>query len=174
MQLLRPQNQPLPWISIVLFTSLLAISNAAATKCIPVVPELTGDFVFPRAALPGYYAQTPTQQGPAAILQRLEAESKIRNKLTLYGLAIDGKNLTSLSDVFVPDAKIYFDDSVGLLDGLDGLVKLIQTATAKIDTQSLYGSEFIKVYEDSPCTASTLTYFETTYFGTGAAKGKVP
>lgn len=168
-----------PHILSILLPLLLPVSGASSyPKCPspqpPTIPPgaNTTSGIFPKSVLVDFYYQPPTQQSSEAILDRLESESKIRNKLTLYGLATDGKNFTGYERVFYESVVTYLPP-FGLVSGLADVKAVVQKALEPYDTQSLFGTQVIKVYEDDPCRASTLTYFSTTFFGKGDDKGKV-
>lgn len=81
---------PTPFILILTLITLLP--NPTLTQTKPSLPA-----PIPFASLPSLYTDATTPQNPVNIAQ-------ILNTLSLYPLAIDGKNFTALSEVFTEDA----------------------------------------------------------------------
>jgi hypothetical protein len=152
---------------------LLPVFCASGRNCtLPEAPP-TAPAAIPKSQLVEFYYQPPSQQSPADILDRLESVSTIRDKLTLYSLAVDGKNFSNFERIFTKDAAVDFSADIGQVKGLENIKEAVEKALASVETQSLLGTQTIKVYEDDPCTASSLTYFAVTSFGKGEFEGKV-
>ena len=166
-------HKPPYLLLLLLLSSLLSLTVAADPTCTFTAASTASPIPFPKSEVAGYYAQAPTQQSPESILDRLESESKIRNKLALYAIATDGKNFSALSNVFTQDVVLNFLPTYGVVRGLDNFVAVLMKTLAEVDTQISLGTELIKVFEDNPCIASSFSYFTVTYLGKGKFEGKV-
>ena len=117
--------------------------------------------------------QRPSHRSPAAILDRLDSESKIRSKLTLSSRSLDRKNLTGFDRIFAPDAVVNFGEPVGLIRGLENIKREALKQVASVNAQSLLGTQAIQFSANDPCTASSASYFSVSLFGQGDLQGKV-
>lgn len=151
------------------------LGSPSRPRCTPApaptqVPEL-----LPKSALSEYYAQEPTYNASADILDRLDSEGKILNKLSLYVLAIDGQNWSFFNRIFTEDAITNFEtpDPASPIRGRATIQAFIEGALGPFDTHTLTGTRVVRVHEDNPCRASSLFLYTTTLFGRGNLDGRV-
>lgn len=149
------------------------VSPTAYPECTPVPAPATAPAPIPSSALVDYYYQPPSQQSPADALSLQVSVIQIRNKLSLYFLALDGKNLTGLDYILTEDVVANYSTPIGVVKGLANVKEAIAKSLQGVDTQDLLGTQVIDVDPQNPCTAKSLTYFAATFFGTGDQKGKV-
>lgn len=174
MYLLASLTRPSYFFLLLSILSLfLPTTNATDPTCTYTAASTASPIPFPKSEVAGYYLQAPTRQPPESILDRLESESKIRNKLALYAIATDGKNYSALSNVFTSDVVLNFVPTYGVVRGLDTFQGVLMKTLAQVDTQISFGTELVKVFEDNPCIASSFSYFTVTYLGKGKFEGKV-
>ncbi|ERF70884.1 hypothetical protein EPUS_02406 [Endocarpon pusillum Z07020] len=154
---------------LVLLNPVSATSNTSCT--IPPAPTVV-PVVFPLSELPDYYYQPPVHLSSADQLSIEVSESQIRDKLSLYALALDGKAFDGLDYVFTDDVVIDFSNPVGLVRGLANVKEALEGALDGFRTHTLLGTQVINVDPNNTCTASTLHYFTTTFYGTGDQEGR--
>ena len=96
------------------------------------------------------------------------AELEIRQKISLYALAIDQKNFGLLSDVFTPNAVANYPNSV--VRGLPAIQTFLKAQLADIVTQHTISSTVVDfVNKRSPNSTSYLVAY---YFGQGNLTGQ--
>ncbi len=161
-------------ILILLFFLFPVLGAPSGRKCtLPKAPEQVPD-LLPKSAMAEYYSQTPIQHSSPNILDRLESESKIRNKLSLYVLAIDGQKYSYFNHIFTEDAITNFSPNTSApIKGRANIEKFIEGALGSFDTHTLQAAQVVRVHENDPCRASSLFYYTTTLFGRGNLKGRV-
>lgn len=96
------------------------------------------------------------------------AELEIRQKISLYALAIDQKNFGILSDVFTPNSVANYPN--GLVQGLPAIQTFLKAQLADIVTQHTISSTVVDfVNKRSPNSTSYLVAY---YFGQGNLTGQ--
>ncbi|KAF7509784.1 hypothetical protein GJ744_007479 [Endocarpon pusillum] len=162
----------LPYAIPIFFILLNPVSATASTTCtLPPAPT-SAPGVFPLSALPDYYYQPPADLSSADQLSIQVSESQIRNKLSFWSLAVDGKDFDGFDYLFTEDVLIDFSNPVGVVKGVANVKEAVRGAFEGFETHSLLGTQVIKVYGNNTCTASSLTYFTTNFYGTGDQEGK--
>ena len=142
---------------------LLAASSLGRTHCPSETSTATSPIdLFDVSTI---FADTTSRQD-------IVAANLIRNTLSLYPYAIDGKNFASLSNVFVDNVFTNYSPPVGILNGLPAVEAGIQKQLAPVRTQHLLGTQAIDVKPGS-CEAKSLSYFTATHFGLGKYEGQV-
>ena len=173
MKYLMSSAHPLLYIIPTFLVLLNCGCLASYAKCTPEPAPATAPAAFSLSELVDYYYEPPSDQSPADLISVQVSESQIRNKLSLYSLALDGKNFTRLDYVFTEDVVANFSEPIGVVKGLANVKEVVREALEGVDTQLLLGTQLIEVDPKNPCTAKSLTYFASTFFGTGDQKGKV-
>ncbi|KAL8789663.1 MAG: hypothetical protein Q9195_006716 [Heterodermia aff. obscurata] len=151
---------PKPWPMLV--GLLLIPQTTLAVTAEPTLPEFPTP--IPPSSLPTAYPNSLTAQNPTLDLQ-------IRNTLSHYPLAIDGKNFSALSLVFTQDVVANYSAPLGVLTGLASLMSTLETSLAPVRTQHALSTEVIEILEGES-TARSLTYVTATHFGMGAYYGQ--
>ena len=157
-------------IFLVLLNPVSATSNSNCT--LPPAPTSIPR-ILALSELPDYYYQSPVHLSPDDQLSIQVSESQIRNKLSLYSLALDGKDFDGLDYVFTDDVLIDFSVGVGVVQGLANAKQAVRVALEGVETQIVQGTQVINVDPNNPCTASSLSYFVTNFYGTGDQEGRV-
>lgn len=161
-------------IPILLIVLLVPASGASGRECtLPAAPDRAPATIPQSELFSFYYHQPPVRQSPLDILNRLESEARIRDKLTLYSLAVDGKNFSNLDRIYTKDAVVEVSSDYPLLRGLETIKEASEKSVENVDTRLLLGTQIIKMYEDDPCAASSFTYFASTYLGKDMLVGKI-
>ena len=111
------------------------------------------------------FAPASAQQDPSALAQ-------IANTLSLYPLAIDGKNFNLLENVFFQDAVANFSAPINVVTPLTAIEKTIEAALATVTTQHQLGTQVIELLQGG-CKARSLTYFIASHFGKNKYEGQV-
>lgn len=159
-------------IFLVLLNPISATSDSNCTT--PQAPtSVPVGGVFPLAELPDYYYKPPVHLSSADQLDIQVSESQIRNKISLSALALDGKDFDALDYVFTDDAYFNFSEPVGVVNGLADAKEALREALEAYQTHTLFGTQIINVDTNNTCTASSITYFTTSFYGTGDQEGKV-
>lgn len=143
-----------PILISILFLSVIAEPSLSAS------PTLT-----PPSSLPTVYPSSLTVQNPALELQ-------IRNTLSHYPLAIDGKNFPALSLVFTQDVVANYSAPLGVLTGLASVISTLEASLAPVNTQHALSTQVVEIL-DGEMEAMTLSYFTATHFGMGTYYGEV-
>ena len=120
---------------------------------------------IPLSSLPSAYPSSLTAQNPALDLQ-------IRNTLSHYPLAVDGKDFPAFSLVFTQDVVANYSAPLGVLTGLASLISTVEASLAPVRTQHALSTEVIEILEGGVA-ARSLTYFTATHFGVGVHYGQV-
>ncbi|KAF7503806.1 hypothetical protein GJ744_003247 [Endocarpon pusillum] len=156
-------------ISLALLNPISATSSTSCTlpPAIPPATIQTSGAVLPLSALPDFYYQPPIDLPSADLLNLQVSESQIRNKLSLYSLAVDGKDFDSLSYVFSEGVVADFSTPVGVVSGLTNLKEGVRAALEGLQTHTQLGTQVINIYANNTCTASSLTYFIVNFNVTG-------
>ncbi|THV52883.1 hypothetical protein BGAL_0065g00110 [Botrytis galanthina] len=112
--------------------------------------------------------------GPASSLQLAEllpispltdpiATETIRNTLSLYAFAIDGRNWQAFSRVFALDARANYSEPLPVLYGLQNITDAIAAQVTQFTgTHHRYGTQYIAIC--SPTSAISITYLEASHF----------
>jgi hypothetical protein len=95
----------------------------------------------------------------------------IRNTLSLYPLAIDGKNFPALGLVFATNAVANYFTPLNVLTPLSTIESALEASLAPVTTQNSFGTQVIDVL--SPNTAVSVTYYTATHFGMGQFAGQI-
>ncbi|KAK0516333.1 hypothetical protein JMJ35_000936 [Cladonia borealis] len=110
-----PKPQPM-LISILLLSLIMPLTTLAA---IAESSLATTPTTIPLFSLPTAFPNSLTPQNPALDLQ-------IRNTLSHYPLAIDGKNFPALSLVFTQDVVANYSAPLGVLTGLASVISTLE------------------------------------------------
>lgn len=110
-----------------------------------------------------YYHQPSVQQSLLNILNRLKFEVKIRDKLTLYSLAVNEKNFFNLNRIYIKNAVIEVSSDYSLFKELKIIKKASEKSIKNINTRLLLRTQIIKIYENDLYTASSFIYFISIY-----------
>ncbi|KAF7940474.1 uncharacterized protein EAE98_000601 [Botrytis deweyae] len=87
----------------------------------------------------------------------------IRNTLSLYAFAIDGRNWQAFSRVFAPDARANYSEPLPVLYGLQNITDAIAAQVTQFTgTHHRYGTQYIAIC--SPTSAISVTYLEASHF----------
>jgi hypothetical protein len=153
------------------FTALLTTAFAVVTKSqiqgkrgTETTISLTGTVPIPLYDLPTLVPGTSFQADPYDV-------EAIRNTLSHYPLAIDGKNFAALGLVFTLNAVANYTAPLGVLTPLSNIEAVLGASLATVTTQHLLGTQVIDIL--SPTTAFSVTYFQASHFGTGIYSGEV-
>jgi ketosteroid isomerase-like protein len=125
--------------------------------------SITGTVPIPLYDLPTLVPGSSFQADPYDV-------EAIRNTMSHYPLAIDGKNFAALSLVFAPDAVANYTAPLGVLTPLSTIEAALGASLAPVTTQHFLGTQVIDIL--SPTTAFSLTYFIATHFGVGIYYGE--
>ena len=137
-------------------TTLGVIADSSPPALPPAIPPFS---------LPTSYPGSLTAQNPAIELQ-------IRNTLSHYPLAIDGKNFPSLSLVFTQDVIANYSAPLNVLTGLASVMSTLEASLAPVNTQHALSTQVVEILNGGT-EAKTLTYVTATHFGVGAYYGEV-
>ncbi|KAM0797088.1 hypothetical protein BDR22DRAFT_975616 [Usnea florida] len=146
-------SSPKPWS--VLITALLLFLTLS--------PQNLATISTP--SLPSAYPNSLTAQKPALDLQ-------IRNTLSHYPLAIDGKDFAALSLVFTQDVVANYSAPLGVLNGLASVMSTLEASLAAVRTQHALSTQVVEILE-SEAAARSLTFYTATHFGVGVYYGQV-
>ncbi|KAF5875925.1 putative small subunit of phenylpropionate dioxygenase protein [Botrytis fragariae] len=112
--------------------------------------------------------------GPASSFQLAEllpispltdhiATETIRNILSLYAFAIDGRNWQAFSRVFAPDARANYSEPLPVLYGLKNITDAVAAQITQFSgTHHRYSTQYIAIC--SPTSAISITYLEASHF----------
>jgi len=93
------------------------------------------------------------------------ATESIRQTLSLYALAIDGRNYDILRKVFTTDARANYSDPIGVLNGVQAIIdNLAPGLSTFVSTQHHLGTQMIHIC--GPKSAVSVTYFQATHYFT--------
>lgn len=147
-------------ISISFFAALLGLSASAAAGSV----SLTSGQPVPQFELPNAFP------GAGYVADPFDVDS-IRNTLSLYPLAIDGKNFPALGLVFATNAVANYSAPLNVLTPLSTIESTLEASLAPVTTQHSFGTQVIDVL--SPNTAVSVTYYTATHFGMGQFAGQI-
>lgn len=119
---------------------------------------------IPFASLATAYPNSLLAQNPIYELQ-------IRNTLAHYPLAIDGKNFSALDLVFAPDVVANYSPPLGVVTGLENVMKVLESALEKVTSQHALSTTVVEILDGGR--AKTLSYLTANQFGTGVYTGQV-
>ena len=149
---------------IILFLTFLCplLSHA---KC-PSNTTLTSaqKAAIPQSSLPIAYSKATTPQDPKTVGQ-------ILNTLSLYPLAIDGKNFAALSLVFTEDVTTNYSEPLNILTPLATVKVVLEESLRPVISQHSYGTQIVEVLGE--CEARSVSYFTASHFGVGKYVGQV-
>lgn len=149
-------------VASILFSLLLvsayALGSAHGARSCPKSPvnSTTSDYIPPFDLATIYASSTSNQDAVAA--------NEIRNTLALYPVAIDGKNVDALSEVFTEDIVANYTTTLGFLTSIPAIVTGIENIIKYVTTQHQLGTQAIDVKKHS-CEAKSVTYFTASHFG---------
>ncbi|KAI4954147.1 hypothetical protein J4E91_001857 [Alternaria rosae] len=93
------------------------------------------------------------------------ATESIRQTLSLYALAIDGRNYDILRKVFTTNARANYSDPIGVLNGVQAIIdNLAPGLSTFVSTQHHLGTQMIHIC--GPSSAVSVTYFQATHYFT--------
>ena len=138
------------FVALIVATSRTAASNL----CAQFSPS-----PIPIHQLPSYF---PSRQDiDVSTILNIEA---IRQVISLYPLAIDGKDFTSLASIFAPDAVANYSAPLGVLTGTPAITTALEAALATfLRTQHHLGTSNIHVCDNQKQAIST-TYYRAVHF----------
>lgn len=156
---------PKPW-PILISILLISLNLPPTTRADTAAPSLPAPPTpISPSSLPTAYPGSLTAQDPALDLQ-------IRNTLSHYPLAIDGKNFPTLSLVFTQNVVANYSAPLGVLTGLASVISMLEASLAPVRTQHALSTEVVEILEGET-EARTLTYVTATHFGVGTYYGEV-
>ncbi|TAQ87044.1 hypothetical protein B7494_g4638 [Chlorociboria aeruginascens] len=91
----------------------------------------------------------------AVIAQTALDYERIRNTLSRYPLAVDGKKFSNLSLVFTKDAVGYYPTPLNTLTGLPDIETQLEASLRPVQTHHSYGTQEITVYHNRTADAVT-------------------
>lgn len=150
--------------SLLVYLFLFSISTAfASCPAKASLPSSTGPVSFAEA--PAVFSGATHSQDPVVVDQ-------IRHTLSLYSLAIDGKDYEALDLVFTKDAAANYSAPLGVVTPLSAIESVVQKALAFVDTQHKLSTQEIVITRNG-CQAKSLTYLQADHFGQGNYAGQV-
>ena len=156
-----------------LFLLLGFLCVTAPTTCTPNVGNCTPEASAEAGSLqPVALYDTAAVYAPASAPQDPSALAQIANTLSLYPLAIDGKNFGLLRNVFFQDAVANYSAPLNVLTPRIAIEKAIEATLAPVTTQHLLGTQVIELLQGG-CKAKSLTYFTASHFGKNKYEGQV-
>jgi len=164
LSLLRFGSWPVAIVHTILVT-MAAEVHSTKTSC---SFNSTASPILPRG-IPIF--NVPNLYAPATNSQPADTVAQILNTLSLYPLAIDGKNFPALSLVFAPNVIANFSAPVGVLTPLPAVQKGLEQILAPVDSQHSYGTQIVDVLDD--CHVRSVSYFTASQFGKGKYYGQV-
>ncbi|KFY24681.1 hypothetical protein V491_02057, partial [Pseudogymnoascus sp. VKM F-3775] len=123
----------------------------------------TGTDAIPFSSLPTLLSNDNLPVDPRTI-------ESIRATLSLYSLAIDGKNFAALSRLFAPNAVANYSAPLNVLTPLSTIQATLEASLKPVTTQHSFGTQLIDVLSHD--TAFSVTYYTATHFGRGEFEGK--
>lgn len=136
----------------------MTIVSASATTAINTAP-------IPLSALADSCTNTENTHANTGTIEA------IRNTLSIYPFALDGKNFNALDKVFTTTATANYSEPLNILHPLSSIKSGVKEALKCVTTQHLLGTQCIDV--TSSKTARSVTYFTATHFGKGPSEGQV-
>ena len=168
MRLLFPTSLSCVSLLLLLLTCTTLISRARAlSNSCPSNPKLSPNLTSTTDA----FSLAPSYSA-ALLHQDLTAELQIRDTLSLYPLAIDGKNFAALDLVFTPDVVANYSPPLNVLTPLANVITALNESLRPVTTQHLLGTQIIDV-RPGACEARSLTYYTASHFGTRDFYGEV-
>lgn len=145
---------------------LTAQATLSAARCKPGPSAEAGSLQ------PVSLFDTPKVFAPCAERQDATALAQIANTVSLYSLALDGKDFSQLKNVFFEDAVANYSAPIGVLQPLSVIEKTIGGFLAPVTTQHQLGTQVIDLLPGG-CKARSLTYLISSHFGRGKYEGEV-
>ncbi|KAF9695650.1 hypothetical protein EKO04_006358 [Ascochyta lentis] len=143
---------------------LVAVSQAVTTQpCAGFSPN------------PVPISQLPTHFPPQKLtnVETLLDTEAIRQTLSRYAYAIDGRIFDSLSDVFTTDAIANYSAPIGVLNGVKAIETTLSASLAPFPgTQHILGSQSIRLCNEDE--AISTSYYRAAHFLPRNATGSVP
>ena len=158
-----------PWSLRSICVSVCLLLTAQATLGVPRCKP--GPSAEAGSLEPVSLFDTPKVFAPSAEPQDPTALAQIANTLALYPLAIDGKDLSQLKNVFFADAVANYSAPIGVLKSLPVIEKTLGPLLAPVTTQHHLGTQVIDLLPGG-CKARSLTYFTASQFGKGKYEGE--
>ncbi|KAF1965309.1 hypothetical protein BU23DRAFT_561231 [Bimuria novae-zelandiae CBS 107.79] len=146
--------------------ALLALSFASAQDSETAsIPSIGGGNGCPKIAPgPVSFNYLAGQFSPQALPDPIAIES-IRQTLSLYALAIDGRDFEVLRKVFTTNARANYSDPIGVLNGVQAIIDTLPPGlNTFVSTQHHLGTQYIHVC--SLTSAVSVTYFQASHFFT--------
>ena len=163
---LSEMASPTRFYLLLLFLTLTVSGSARNISC-------SSNITFSTNPVPLYdLINTYFPSNPTLPAHSAEDQAAIRNTLSLYPLALDGKNFADFHRVFTQDAVANYSAPIGVLNGVDVIAAALSTVLQNVTTQHAYGTQVVSVGEGG-CIAKTVTYYKADHFGTGAYVGEV-
>ncbi|KAH6867253.1 hypothetical protein B0T10DRAFT_362287, partial [Thelonectria olida] len=94
----------------------------------------------------------------------------IRNCIARYCIGIDLRDWDIFSNAFLDNAKVYFPEPVGAIEGIAALKATVQGMVGTLGTQHALSTQLIELTGEK--TAEVTTYCRTVLFGVGKDEGK--
>lgn len=117
------------------------------------------------------FSVLPTSYQNAIYPQAAGDVAQILNTLSLYPLAVDGKDFDALSLVFTADVYTNFSAPLNVLTPLTVVKQALNQSLAPVTSQHSYGTQIVEIL--SECQAKSLSYFTASQFGKGVYYGQV-
>lgn len=155
-------------------TAITLFSNITLITTYNTYSSLSSTPLPPTLPTPIPFSLLPTTYTPATHPQPATLIAQILNTLSLYPLAIDGKNFSALSLVFTENIIANYSPPIGVVSGLSNLMAVLQNSLAPVDSQHSYGTQVVIVEGDGEeGTARSLSYYTASQFGRGKHYGEV-
>lgn len=163
--------------------SLLPLKLRPAVIMCTILLMIPANANSPNKSCPSKPSGTPTNTSaiplfdlaPTLVLatrpQDAVTVTQILNTLSLYPLAIDGKNFPALSEVFAADVITNYSAPLNVLTPLSSVQAALEQSLAPVDTQHAYGTQIVEVLD--ACRARSVSYFTASHFGKGSYSGQV-
>ncbi|KAH7176151.1 SnoaL-like domain-containing protein [Dactylonectria macrodidyma] len=94
----------------------------------------------------------------------------IRNCIARYCIGIDLRDWDIFSNAFLDNAKAYFPEPVGAIEGITALKATVQGMVGTLKTQHALSTQLIELTGEK--TAEVTTYCRADLFGVGKDEGK--
>ncbi|TGO63761.1 hypothetical protein BCON_0011g00580 [Botryotinia convoluta] len=135
---------------LTLLTGLISRAISESSKCPDISPGPASPFQL-------------SELLPISPLTDPVAIETIRNTLSLYAFAIDGRNWQAFSRVFASDARANYSEPIPVLYGLQNITDAVAAQIIPFaGTHHRYGTQYIAIC--SPASAISITYLEASHF----------
>ena len=109
---------------------------------------------------------------PSAPYQDPSLLEEIRHTLNFYPLIIDGKDFSSLNQIFTTTAVANYSAPLNVLTPLSTIEAVLAASLAPVNTQHSLTTQIIEILAGE-CTARSVSYYTAAHFGVGVYEGEV-